>query len=83
MTKAYQRNKKYYDKKKVKLSFNIGDTVYRRNFVLSNAAKNISAKLAPKYLRCEVVDKVSDLVYLLKDDSGTIGRYHIKDIKNS
>lgn len=83
MMRAYKLNKKYYDKNKVSMSFNVGDTVYRRNFVLSDAAKNFSAKLAPKYVKCSVVEKISDLAYKLKDEYGHQGIYHIKDIKNA
>lgn len=79
---AYKINKKYYDKNKVHMIFNVDDTVYRRNFVLSDAAKNFSAKLAPKYVKCTVVEKLSDLAYKLKDENGHQGIYHIKDIKN-
>lgn len=62
-------------------SFKVGDIVYRRNFINSDATKNISAKLSPKYLRCQVIDKISDLVYRLQDDNGHVGTFHIKDIK--
>lgn len=82
MLKAYQMNKKYYDKNKVHGTFNIGDVVYRRNFVLSDAAKNFSAKLAPKYLKCTVIEKISELAYRLRDETGYEAVYHIKDIKN-
>lgn len=82
MLKAYQINKKYYDKNKVIGQFNVGDIVYRRNFVQSDAAKNLSAKLAPKYLKCSVTEKLSDLAYKLKDETGYEAVYHIKDIKN-
>jgi len=71
-----------YDKTKTNFSFNVGDTVYRKNFALSDASNNFSAKLAPKYLRSVVVEKLSNLAYRLKDDKGHIGIYHIKDIKH-
>lgn len=82
MLKAYEVNKKYYDRNKVNFKFKTGDIVYRRNFALSDATKNFSAKLAPKYLRCVVKKKISDLTYLLADDSGHEAIFHIKDIKN-
>lgn len=82
MLKAYEINKKSYDSNKVKANFKAGDIVYRRNFVNSDASKNFSAKLAPKYLRCTVKQKISDLVYILVDDDGYESKFHIKDIKN-
>lgn len=74
MTNSYKRNKKYYDQNKVKITFRVGDKVYSR--------KNFSAKLAPKYVPCVIIEKISDLVYVLKDERGHIGRYHVKDIKH-
>lgn len=82
MLKAYQINKKYYDSNKIKAEFHPGDIVYRRNFVLSDSSKNVSAKLAPKYLRCKIKKKISDVAYELVDDFGREGVYHVKDIKN-
>lgn len=82
MKKSYEANKSRYDKNKTNFSFNVGDVVYRRNFALSDASKSISAKLAPKYIRCIVKEKISDLAYKLIDDKGHIAVYHIKDIKH-
>lgn len=36
--KAYMHKKKYYDKNKIKLSFNVGDIVYRKKIVNSGAS---------------------------------------------
>lgn len=82
MIKSYESNKNYYDKNKIKFSFNVDDVVYRKNFVLSDASKNFSAKLAPKFIRSTVVQKKSDLAYVLRDEKGYEATYHIKDIKH-
>lgn len=82
MQKSYAANKDKYDKNKTHFSFQTGDTVYRRNFALSDASKNFSAKLAPKYIRCIVKEKISDLAYKLQDETGHVAVYHIKDIKH-
>lgn len=82
MQRAYKINKQYYDKNKIKISFKVGDKVYRRNFALSDASKNFSAKLAPKYLECKIVEKISDLAYRLRDEKGGENVYHVKDIKH-
>lgn len=82
MYKAYLKNKKYYDSNKIKLSYNVGDIVYKRNYVNSSAIDNFSAKLAPRFVRCVVKSKVSDLIYVLADETGKeMGVWHIKDIK--
>lgn len=83
MIKAYEINKKNYDKNKTQTNFKPGDIVYRKNFALSDASKNFSAKLSPKYLRATIKKKISDVVYLLVDDSGHEAKFHVKDIKNS
>ena len=82
MKKSYEANKDRYDKTKTNFSFENGDIVYRRNFALSDASKNFSAKLAPKYIRCTVKEKLSDLAYKLQDEKGHTAVYHIKDIKH-
>lgn len=81
LAKAYKRNASYYNKNRKTVSLNVGDTVWRRNFVQSNAAYYFSAKLAPKFIKSKVISKVSDSVYVLKDvDRRYSGKFHIKDI---
>lgn len=84
MIRAYKINKKYYDASKVDFNFKVGDKVQRKNFVLSNAAKNISAKLCKPFINATVKEKISDLVYLLvDDDTGHEQEFHIRHIKNT
>lgn len=79
---AYLRNARAYNLRKKDVSFNVGDKVWRRNKVLSDASKNFSSKLAPKYILCTIREKHSRLVYSLNDDKGRdLGRWHIKDMK--
>ncbi|KAJ8914915.1 hypothetical protein NQ315_016069 [Exocentrus adspersus] len=81
---SYQRNKKYYDLRKRNIEFEVGDTVYKRNYVLSNAGNYFSAKLAPKFIKCTITKKLSPIIYELRDETGkNIGRYHVKDLKQS
>lgn len=81
LLKAYKRNARYYNVGRKVISFVVGDIVWRRSFVQSNAPAYFSAKLAPKFIKCEIIEKVSDNVYILKDLSkNTSGRYHVKDI---
>lgn len=82
LNKAYQRNVKEYNLRKRDIKFNVGERVWRRNKVLSDAANNFSAKLAPKYVLCKIVKKVSRLVYSLENmDGSNAGEWHIKDLK--
>lgn len=81
---SYQRNKKYYDLRKRKVEFEVGDTVYKRNYVLSDAANYFSAKLAPKFIKCSIHKKISPVIYELLDENGkNLGRYHAKDLKEA
>lgn len=77
MRKAYDKNKKYYDRLRTAVTFAIADLVYRRNFTQSNASQFISAKLnLPFYVK----KKTSDSTYELEDENGkSVGNYHVKD----
>lgn len=84
ISKSYLRNKKHYDLRKRNIEFNVGDTVYKRNYVLSDAANYFSAKLAPKFIKCTVVKKLSPIIYELVDEHNKeLGRYHVKDLKQA
>lgn len=62
----------------------VGDTVYKRNHVLSNAANAFAAKLAPAFSGpFVVVNFISPTVVELKDvqNSRKTVRAHLKDLK--
>uniref|UniRef100_A0A8D8SFS8 Tf2-1-like SH3-like domain-containing protein n=1 Tax=Cacopsylla melanoneura TaxID=428564 RepID=A0A8D8SFS8_9HEMI len=81
--RASQVQAKYYNKHHdVKVEYEIGDLVLRRNFKLSSAAQNYSAKLAPTYVGpFRIVEKLSHVIYVLEDDHGRRTTYHIKDMR--
>jgi hypothetical protein len=70
LKKAYYQNSKQYNKGKIKLTFQVGDIVWKKNYVLSDASKFFVAKLAPCFVNCVVVEKRSDLVYVLESMDG-------------
>lgn len=79
---AHVKNTSYYNLRRKAFEFNIGDVVYKRAYVLSDKDKHFSKKLAPKYIKCRVIQKLSPLVYVLEDMSGkNLGSWHIKDLK--
>lgn len=79
---AYKRNAKYYNLRRRNMEFHVGDKVWKRNIVLSNAARNFAQKLAPRYVLCVVHKKKSKLVYVLKNlDGSSAGEWHIQDLK--
>lgn len=75
-----QRN---YNLRRRPLQFNVGDEVMRRNYVLSDASKAVTAKLAPKFVGPLIVKKkLGANVYALSDPSGkNVGEWHVKDLK--
>lgn len=83
LRKAYDTNAQRYNLRRRPLKFAVGDKVWRKNFILSDASKNFSRKLAPKYVPC-IVKRVkgTGLVYDLVDlDRKPVGEYHIQDLK--
>lgn len=83
MRKAYETNAKLYNLRSRNISYNIGQEVYRRNFVQSSKEQTVNAKLSPLFIKAVVVKKLGNCYYLLQDvDSQNTGTYHAKDIKS-
>lgn len=79
---AYQRNAHSYNLRRRPVEYQVGDFVWRKSHVLSDATRHFSAKLAPKYIPCVVSEKISRLVYKLTDSQGkNLGLWHVKDLK--
>lgn len=82
MFKAYERNKKYYDRKRSSMEFQTGDKVYVRNHVKSDASAQFCKKLAPIYLTGKIIAKLSPVAYMAVDDEGRNERKcHIQDLR--
>ena len=79
---AHARNAKQYNLRRKPLAFEVGDLVWKKNFVLSNASEHFSAKLAPKFVPGIVHRKLGNLVYNIVDREGKdLGNFHVKDLK--
>lgn len=83
MKKSFEKNAARYNLRRRSLEFKEGDIVWKRNFPVSDASTNFSAKLAPKFTGPYVIQKkVSNTVYELRDEQGNIvGNWHISDLK--
>lgn len=82
LRKSYERSSRQYNLRKRDYSYSVGEWVWKRNKVLSDATKNFSSKLAPKFILCKIIKVISPLVYELQDETGkNYGRWHIKDLK--
>ncbi|KAG5869542.1 hypothetical protein JTB14_018674 [Gonioctena quinquepunctata] len=80
---AYVENSRQYNlRKRPGENYQVGDKVWKKNHVLSNAAGGLAAKLAPAYVLCTVHRVILPLVYQLVDKDGkNVGKYHMKDLK--
>lgn len=78
---AHSKNAASYNLRREFKEFNVGDTVWRKNYTQSNAGNYFSSKLAPKFIKTTVVQKLSPLVYILEERDGTRGKWHVKDFK--
>lgn len=80
--RAHVKNTSHYNLRRKPAEFNVGDVVFKRTYFLSDKDKHFSKKLAPKFIKCRIIEKRSPLVYLLEDMSGkSLGDWHIKDLK--
>lgn len=63
--------------------FCVGDVVWKHQHVLSSAAQNIAAKLAPKFQGPPHISRVvSPLIYEVGRPDGTSGgKVHVQDLK--
>ena len=81
-TKAHERAAKLYNRNTKKNQFYIGQEIYRRNFQISSLDKFFSAKLAPKYVKGLIKDKVGNNMYhVVNLDGKSCGIFHAKDLK--
>lgn len=83
LLKAHAENSTHYNLRRRADKFSLGDIVWKRTFIQSDAEKFKMAKLAPKFEKCRVTKVLSPLVYELERvrDNHPIGSWHIKDLK--
>lgn len=84
LSRAYETNSRTYNLRRRDVQYTVNQLVWRRNQVLSDAAKYFSAKLAPKYVGPFLVSKrVSPWTYELQGEDGKYqGVWHAKDLKS-
>lgn len=83
LARAHQVNATRYNLRRRPQEFKVNDQVWKRNYQLSDAAANFSAKLSPKYTGpYTITSKISPTVYQLSDQTDRdIGRWHVSDLK--
>lgn len=79
---AYNRNVTNYNLRSKPRVFQPGQPVFVRNYVQSNAGIHFSSKLAPKFIKGKVLERIGNVAYKIADSKGKlIGVYHGKDIR--
>lgn len=79
---AYEASKTRYDLRRRICNYSVGEIVWKRSKLLSNADKQFMAKLAPKFEKAIIVAKISSDVYQLKSLRGKdLGNWHSSDLK--
>lgn len=84
LKKAYEARRHTYNLRRRDETFRVGQKVWRRNYVISDAAQKFTSKLASKFQGPFIVGKVvSPYTVELKDQSGKdCGIWHGKDLKS-
>lgn len=80
---AQERNRRIYNLRRRPVTYQVGDEVWRKNKVLSDATKAIKAGLCPTFVGpFTIAKKLGSCSYELKDDAGrSIGVWHVQDLK--
>lgn len=83
LQQAYQTSRNRYNLRRRDDRFQLNQQVFKRNFVLSDASKQFTAKLNRKYSGPFIITKIlSPWSYELSDLTGkSLGVYHAKDLK--
>lgn len=80
---AWERNRRTYNLRRRSVQYYVGQSVWRKNKVLSDATKYFTAKLAPLFIGPYRVKKRTGYnTYELEDDLGrSVGIWHVQDLK--
>lgn len=83
LEKASANSREQYNLRRRHVEYKVGDLVWKKQYVLSDAANYFTSKLAGKYSGpFKVRKRVGYCVYELESDRGvSIGTWHTKDLK--
>lgn len=82
LARAYERSSRIYNLRRRPTKFQQGDIVWKKEHVLSDASKNFSSKLAPKFTKCKIKRMISNLVAQLEGmDGRNLGHWHVEELK--
>lgn len=80
---ATERYRRRYNLRRRPVSYQVGERVWKKNKMLSDAVNYYSSKLAPKYVGpFRILKKHGNWTYELGEDCGrSIGVWHVQDLK--
>lgn len=80
---AQERNRKVYNLRRRPVVYQVGDQVWKRNKVLSDAARGIKAGLCPSFVGpFTIAKRMGSWTYELQDNTGrSVGVWHVQDLK--
>lgn len=82
LRKSYEQGKRRYDLRTRPIRYEVGEMVWVKNRTLSDAAKGIAAKLAPKYRKCTIKRKIGTNSYeVTGPDGGSLGIFNTYSLK--
>ncbi|KAH9631320.1 hypothetical protein HF086_013779 [Spodoptera exigua] len=82
MRQSHDINSERYNKRRRVCNYEVGDVVWKRTKFLSNANQAFMSKLAPKFEKAIIAEKISKDVYKLKSPRGKdLGEWHSCDLK--
>lgn len=70
LRRTYNQNKHKYDLRSRSINYKVGDIVWLKNRVLSNAIKGITDKLSANYRKCTIKKRVGTNSYEVEDMEG-------------
>lgn len=77
LNEAREKSKKQYNLRTRPVEYKVGETVYRENTQLSDAAKYFSKKLTPRFVKSTIIERTGTNTYKLRDnDTGKENVYH-------
>lgn len=77
LKRSYDQNKRRYDLRARSISYQVGDVVWVKGRVLSNAIKGITEKFSPTYRKCTIKRKIGSNSYEVVDFEGkNLGIYN-------
>lgn len=82
MANAQVNQSHHYNLRRRPVSFAVGEKVMKKNYVLSEADKGITGKLANKYAGPYTIRRrVNPAIYELEKDGVSIGTWHVSTLK--